>query len=216
MRGLGDRASGLLLLLRRLLGFLRFLFLGLFVHGRLYRADQHVRIASLELRLPLYLTVLFQVAGETEQQLAAQIGVRNFASAELDDSLHTISFFQEADRMILFEIVVVIVGIGPEFQLFYLDDVLLFLSFVLFLLVLILPLAIIHGFGNRRNCGGRDDNQIQAEFFGALDSFHGGQYSDCTVREDCANFREPNRFVDVFSNSNAWTAGRIIPGRKHR
>ena len=51
--------------------------------------------------------------------------------------------------MILLEVVVVIVGIGAEFQLFNLDNMLFLLGFVLLLLLLVLVVSVIHGFGDR-------------------------------------------------------------------
>ena len=98
------------------------------------------------------------------QQLPAQIGVRDFASAELHHGLHAIAFLQEADGVVLLEVVIVIVGVGAELQFLHLHHVLLFLGLVLLLLHLVLIVAVVDGLGHRRHGRGRYQHQIETQF----------------------------------------------------
>jgi hypothetical protein len=69
--------------------------------------------------------------------------VCDLASPELYHSLDAIALFQETDGVVFLELVIVVVGVGPELQLFDLNDVLLFLGLMLLLLVFVLPLPMI-------------------------------------------------------------------------
>ena len=73
-------------------------------------------------------------ARETEQQLLPQVDVSDFAASELDHRFYAIAFLQKADGVVLFEFVVVIIGIGAELQLLYQNDVLFFLASCCFFL----------------------------------------------------------------------------------
>ena len=102
-----------------------------------------------------------QIFGKTHQQFAPQIGMRDLASAKLHHGFYPISFLKEANCMVLFEIVIVIVGIGTELQFLHLHHMLLFLCLMRFLFHLVLVVTVIDRFRDRRHCGGRDDNEIQ-------------------------------------------------------
>ena len=91
--------------------------LGLFAGGfagGLHRADQDVGVAAFQTRLPLHGAMGGKVAGEAHEQFLAEIGVGDFAPAELDHGLHSIAFREEADGVLHLEVVVVIVGVGTE------------------------------------------------------------------------------------------------------
>ena len=92
--------------------------------------------------------------------------------------------------MILLEIVIVIVGVGPEFQLLHLDDVLLAFGLVLFLFVLVLPLAIIHRFGDGGLSGGRDQDQVESQF---LRPANRGQWVGMTSTDPSGNTARTSR-----------------------
>ncbi len=79
-----------------------------------------------------------KIGGEAHEQFLAQIGVRDFAPAELHHGLHAIAFRQEADGVVHLEVVVVVVGVGAELQFLHLDHVLLLLGVVLLLFLVVL------------------------------------------------------------------------------
>ena len=71
-------------------------------------------VAALQARLSLDAAMGGKVAGKAHEQFLAEIGVGDFAPAELDHGLHSIAFRQEADGVLHLEVVVVIVGVGTE------------------------------------------------------------------------------------------------------
>ena len=116
--------------------------------------------------------------------------------------------------MIVLEFVVVIVGIRAEFQLLYLNNVLLLLRVVLFLFILVLPLAIIHGLGDRRLGCWRDKDQVQTKFLRSANGRGRRHNLDGSIREDSPDFSGTDCFVYVFPDTG--TARREISGWKHQ
>src|SRR6266478_2675741 len=102
--------------------------------------------------------------------------MRDFAATELHHRFHAIPFFQKSNRVIFLEFVIMIVGVGTEFQFLHLNDVLLAFGLVLLLLVFVLPLAVVHGLGDRRFGGGRDQDQVQAHVLRLAHRSLGGHY----------------------------------------
>src|ERR1051325_10148160 len=116
-------------------------------------------IAAFEPRYAFNRSERLEILRKPGQQLLAQVGVRDFPPAELHHGFHAIAFFEKAYRMVLFEIVIVIVGVRTEFQLLYLDHVLLLARVVLLFLLLVLIVAVIDGLGDRWNGSGRNQYQ---------------------------------------------------------
>ncbi len=139
----------------------------------------------------------------------------DLAAAELDHGLHAVAFFQEPHGVILLELVVVVVCVGPELQLLHLDHVLLPLGFVLLLLVLVLPLAIIHGLGNRRFGSRRDQDQIETHRTRLLYGLERGHDLDGFVGEHGAHFTRTDCLIDVLTDSGSGAARRVASGN-HR
>ena len=119
-------------------------------------------VAAFEARGAFDGAVLGEIRGEADEQFAAEIGVGDFASAELHDGFHAVAFLEEADGVVLFEIVIVVIGVGAELELLHLDDVLFAFGFVLLLFVFVLPLAVVHRFGDGRLGGGGDQDEVEA------------------------------------------------------
>ena len=115
--------------------------------------------------------------------------------------------------MVFLEVVIVIVGVGAEFQLLNLDDVLLFLGFVLLFLLLVLPLAKVHGFSDGRLGGGRDQYQVEPHILGFSNGRRSWHDLDGSVGKDRTHFSCAYRLVYVFSNFGP--ARREISGWIH-
>src|SRR5512138_3458682 len=128
----------------------------------------------------------------------------DLAASKLNHRLYPIPLIEESDRVVLFEGIIVIIGVGPEFKLLHLNDMLLLLSLVLLLLLFVLPLAVIHGLGYRRFRSRGDQNQIKSQFLGLANSRGGGHDFHRPVREDGSYLPSADCFVDIFSDS--WTA----------
>ena len=171
-------------------------------------------IAALESRRTLHRSELRQIGGETDQQILAKIDVGDFTSTELHHCFYTIAFLEKANRMVLLEFVVVIVGVGPELQLLHLDHVLFLLGFVLFFLLLVLPLAVVHRFGDRRFGGRRYDDQVETHFLCFAHSNERRHYFDSAVREHRPDFTSTNRLIHILTNARL--SGRETSGRIHQ
>src|SRR5258708_29354200 len=90
-------------------------------------------------------TPLIDVFNETFQNLAAQALPRHFASPEEDSGFYLVSFVEEAQHMILFRFVVMVIHVDTKLHFFDRNGLLLFLSFALALFVLVQEFPIIHG-----------------------------------------------------------------------
>src|SRR5262245_56433843 len=118
-----------------------------------YWADEYVCVAAFQSRLAFDSAVVGEVGREPHKELLAEVGVRNLPPAELDYCFDAIAFLQEADGVVLFEVVVVIVGVGTELQFLDLHDMLLLLGVVLLFFLLVLVVSVVDGFGDGRHGG---------------------------------------------------------------
>jgi hypothetical protein len=181
-------------------------------HG-FHGADQNVGVAAFHPGCAIHRAKGCQVFRETQQQFAAKIRMRDFASAKLHDCFDAIAFLQKPDRMVLLEVVIVIVSVGPELQFLHLHDMLLFFGVVLLLLHLVLILAVVDRLGDRRHGGGRYQNQIQTQIL----RLPNGQLSRHDfrrpIREHRAHFPRTDRLIHIFSA--AGFAGWEITAWKH-
>jgi len=178
-----------------------------------HRTNNHMGIPAFQPRLRFHRAMSLQILSKPHKQLFTQIDVSNLASAELHHRLHTISLTKKANRVVLLKLVIVVVGVGTEFQFLHLDHVLLPFRFVLLFLVLVLPLAIIHRLGDRRLGRGCNQDQIQSQFLRPANRGLGRHNLDGTIRKHSADFPNTDRFIYIFSDS--WTAGREISGGDH-
>lgn len=158
-------------------------------------------------------SVFGEVSRESLQQSLAQISVRNLAAPELDNSFHTIAFSEEANCVLLLELVIVIIRIRPEFDFLYLDDVLLLFLFVQPLLLLVLPLTKIHDLGDGWYGSGRHEDQIETHVSSLADREVSLQDFNFTIGRDGADFSRTDILIDVFPNSG--TSGGEFSARKH-
>src|SRR5260370_2501005 len=181
----------------------------------LHRTDDYVSIAALEPGLAFYGADLRQILCEAQQQLLPEIHVGDLAAAQLDHGFHAVAFLQEPHGVILLELVVMVVCVGPELQLLHLDHVLLSLGFVLLLFVLVLPLAIIHGLGNGRLGSGRDQDQIETHRTRLLYRLQRRHDLDGFIGEYGADFTRTDSLIDVLTDSGSGAARRVASGN-HR
>src|ERR1017187_9392719 len=167
--------------------------------GGLNGADQDVSIAAFHARLAFHGTVRGQIARETDQQLFAEIGVRDFAAAELNHRFDAVALAQKANRVVHLEVVVVIVGVGTELEFLHLDHVLLLLGVVLLLLLLVLIVAVVDGLGDGWNRRGSDQYEIEPQLLGLPQGGGGGHDFRGAVGEHRAHFPCTDGFIYVLS-----------------
>jgi len=163
----------------------------------LRRQDRVQRIAFLP-RSKLYNALRLHIFNQALQNLAPQPGARHLATAEENRCLNLVALGQEAQHMIPLRLVIVVVHIDTELDLFYGDRLLMLLGFPLFLLHLVEILPVIHDAAYGRLRGGRNLNQVQILFAGFPDRFerrHDAELIAFVINH--ANFAGPNAVVDA-------------------
>src|SRR5229473_794193 len=125
----------LFFLLRFLLGFSFSFFLAL--RRRLLRSQNGVQRVAFLPRTELHNTLRFHVLDQPLQNLAAQPGAGHFAAAEEDRGLYFVASIKEAEHVILFGLVIVVVHIDAELDLFYGDRLLVLFGLALFFFLLV-------------------------------------------------------------------------------
>jgi len=143
-----------------------------------------------------YDAVRFYVFDEALQDLAAEAGSRHFSSAEENGRLHFVAFIEKTKHMILLGLVIVVVHIDAELDLFYGDRFLVLLGFALFFLLLVEILPVVHDAAHGRLRGGRNLNQVQILFAGFFDGFerrHDAKLLSFVVNH--ADFARPDTIV---------------------
>src|SRR5205807_8293066 len=95
------------------------------------------------------------------EHLASQIGMGHFAAAEEDGGLYLVALFEEAQYVVLFELIVVLVHVNAELHFLDGDDLLVLLCRALLLFFLVQELAVILNAANRRIRRRGDLHQIK-------------------------------------------------------
>ena len=161
-------------------------------------ADQHDHLAAFHLREVLDLTVVFDILGNPFEQFAAKILVCHFAATKAQGDLDLIAVAQKLVDVTHLDLIVAAVRVGPEFDFFDLDDLLLFAGFGLTLLRLVFELTEIHDLAHRRICVRRNLNKVKPCFIG---HHHGaGRGHDpfvFAIGADQADFGRVDVFVDA-------------------
>src|SRR5216683_544183 len=161
----------------------------------LRRQNQVQRIAFLPWT-KLHQTFLVDILDQTFQNLAAQALPRHFASAEEDGRFDLVSVVEEAQHVILFGFVVVIVHVDTKLYFFDRNGLLLFLGFALALFVLVQEFPIVHDAANRRLRGWGNFHQVQVSFAGHLERLEGRHHANLfPFVTDHANFARSDALV---------------------
>ena len=100
--------------------------------------------------------------------------------------------------MILLGLVIVVVHIDAELDLFHGNGFLVLLGFALFLFLLVEIFPVVHDAAHGRLRGGRNLNQVQILFAGFLYRFIGRQDAELIAFViNHANLARPNAIVDA-------------------
>jgi hypothetical protein len=122
--------------------------------------------------------------------------VGNLAAPEVDRGLDLVTFMKNSCRVVLLEIVIVLVGAGPEFYFLDGDDRLFSLGLLLLFLLLVLIFSEIDDAANRWSRLRRDLDQVEAlgsgYFEGLLRAFN-AQLRPIIV--DDSDFLDPDPLV---------------------
>jgi hypothetical protein len=134
----------------------------------LRREDDHDP-ATVHLGRLFELGALFEFLLQPANELVAFIDMGVFAAAEDDAEDHLVFFCQEFFGAVDLGHEVVIANFGADAELFVFA--VMRVAFVLPLFLLVLELAVIHDAANGRLLLGRDLDEVQADFAGALEGF---------------------------------------------
>ena len=144
----------------------------------------------------LHQTFLVDVFDQTFQNLAAQALPRHFASPEEDGRFHLVAVVEEAQHMILFGLVIVIVHVDTKLYFFDRYGLLLFLGFALALFVLVQEFPVVHDAANRRLRSRGNLHQVQVSFAGHLERLEGRHHANLfPFVTDDAYFARPDALV---------------------
>lgn len=135
------------------------------------RREDHHDPPALHLRVLLQLGDIFQLLRESLDEFEAFVDVGVFAAAEDDAEDHLILVGQELFRAVDLGHEVVVADLGADAEFFVLAVVRV--AFVLPLLLLVLEFAVIHDPANGRLFLGRDFDEVEADFLGALEGVDG-------------------------------------------
>lgn len=128
----------------------------------------------------------------------AQLAVSHLTALEPQGRFHLVAVCQKADCLVLLRLVVVLVHGDGKLHLFDDNDLLLLSRRTIALVLLVEKLAVVLNPADRRNCVGRNFNQIEATLAGNLESFKWGKDTELisSVVDD-ADFACADLFVDT-------------------
>src|SRR5688572_11756119 len=171
-------------------------------------AQNHVHLVALLPRRRFGDREIPEVGYQSLQDPAPDLRVRQFAAAEEDRRLDLVAVQEEALDVLLLEVVVVLVVLGPELDLLDLDDALVLLGLARTLLLLVLVLAKVHDPADRwHRCRG-DLDQVESLLTG--DGYGLRRRHDPELRAglvDYADFTDPDALVGADA---VVTSGRAI------
>ena len=143
----------------------------------LFRREHYNHALSFQHGHLLYLTVIFEVVCETQQQNFALLFEQNRSALEKHIGFHLGAFLQESDGVLELEVVVVVVGLRAETNFFHYYFSCLGFDFLGFFLLLVQVLLIVEYLAHRWVGGGRNLHQIEFEFLGNTASLLNGVYT---------------------------------------
>src|SRR6185503_11780760 len=148
-----------------------------------------------------------QLGDQPLQDAPADFRVRHLAPAEKDRRLDLVAVLEKALDVLLLELVVVLVDLGPELDLLDEDHFLVLLGLASALLLLVLELAEVHDPADRRNSGRRDLHEIERLASGYRQRLRRGHDSQLlAVVVDHPDFSHPDAFVDPSAVITSWAS----------
>jgi hypothetical protein len=127
-----------------------------------------------------------------------ELAVRHLAALETQRRLDLIAFAQEANRLVLLGLVVMLIDSHGKLNFLDRDHFLLLARRAVALVLLVEEFAVILNAADGRLSGGRNFDQIQATLAGYLQSFKGGQNAELfAVFVNDADFTRANSVVNA-------------------
>ena len=141
-------------------------------------------------------SLVAEIFDQPFQNFASQSLARHFAAAEEDGCLHLVAIFEEANHVIFFGLVVVIVDVDAELHFLDDDPCLFLLGLAVLLFLLVEKLAVIHNAADRRLRRRRNLNQVEPFLFCELERLEGWNDAELLAQIiDYTNFASPDALI---------------------
>ena len=158
--------------------------------------DYHSHESAFEVGGLIDSTRFLDSLAETLKDLLADFLMAHLTSAEAQYDLDLIAFAEETKRVLDFGFEVMRVDTAGKLYLLDLDDILLFLCFLLSLFLLIAIAAVVGDTTNGRLCIGGNEDQVKTLIICGAKSVVGRHNTDLfTVGSDNSYFLTLNGFV---------------------
>ena len=176
------------------------------------RADVHDHPFALEVRYIIGFAVLGEVVSEAREEEFTLLLEDDGSSAEEDVGFDFIAFFEELDGMLELEVIVMIVGLGTETDLFDLLLFLIRLCLFLFFLLCVEEFLVIYDAAYRRISRCSDLDEVEVLIIGNFHCLLEGVDTLLYVVANKANLRHTaNLIVDTvrifFDNTTTTWSG---------
>src|SRR5579884_3743237 len=162
------------------------------------RLRRSLLLLAFHPRTKLHHSAIAYFFQQSLEHFASQIGVRHLAASAEDRRFDLIALFEEAQHVVLLELVVVLIDVNAELYFLDGDDFLVLFRRALLLLFFIEKLAVVLNATDRRVRGGRNLHQVQSSFTGdfeRLKRLHDAELSSGFV--DYADFAGANTLIDA-------------------
>src|SRR5687768_696589 len=167
-------------------------------HLRLERSHEHDHGPALHPGRLFDSAVRTELIGELIEQGFAQIRVGHLAAAKEDGQLDLVSGVEELRGLPTFGFEIVIIDLGPDADLFELDDVLMAAGLALLATLLVSKLAVVHEPADGWHCIGSHLDQIEPPLARHLERVKRGYDTDLlAVLIDQPDLADPDALIDA-------------------
>lgn len=179
--------------LGRLRGLLRTWFCG---RGALFWRQQRYQDVAFHARHGFNLSMFADLAQQARHFGTAHFLVRHFAPAMENHGAHFMAFSQEANNLVLTDLVIVLRGGWPKLYFFELRATAALALLMRLFILLVKEFAVVGDLANRRICGGRNLHQIESPFAGHTNRFVWLHHSKLgTLLINHPDFARPNPLI---------------------
>ena len=166
--------------------------------GLLAWGENGVQRGAFHARHELHNTCVTHILNEPVDDGITEFAVRHLAALETQRRLDLIAFAQEANRLVLLGLVIMLIDSHGKFNFLDHDHFLLLARRAIALVLLVEKFAVILNAADGRLGSGRDFDQIQSTLAGYLQSFEGRQNTELfTVFVNDADFTRANSVVNA-------------------
>ena len=124
-------------------------------------ADEHDHSFALEVRYVVGFAIFGEVGSKSCEKEFALLFEDDRASAEEDVCLHFVAFFEELDRVLEFEVIIVVIGLRTETDLLHLLLFLVCFRLFLFLFLRIEEFLVVNDAADRRRSRWSDLDEVK-------------------------------------------------------